>query len=301
MPLPAPSGIVATPRTGRVDLLWPGVPGAASYNYYRWLQGSPPPAVGTTAPTFAGLAFNLWTDFGLPGGLTNGQAYRIALTTVDGTGAESALSTPLAVAPAAPSPVLYRFRQVLGDLLGYLVAHDGIPALNATLAADAGAGTPALSLAAPQIVRGDLLDYDQPTVMIGVQGESEDFQAMEGVFAGRFTSQIKLVLPNLGRGADGTPNEVSPEQVAYVGDAWADTIRDMLTSAANNRILPVSYKTGRWLLPGYTVFQDCMATRVLRLNTPVTAGDNVVRAPAWIVLHTATAFAALSRPRAVGG
>jgi hypothetical protein len=91
--LAAPTGVSATPGSGRVTLTWSAVSGATGYNIYWGTSASV--AKGTGTPLTAANSPYTHT------GLTNGSGYYYVLTAVNGSGGEGAGSAQ--VGPAIPS------------------------------------------------------------------------------------------------------------------------------------------------------------------------------------------------------
>lgn len=276
MSLTAPTIISAFGRNGRAQFLWQGVPGAASYNCYR-----------DGVRYKSGIPCNLWIDFGL----TNGQEYAYTFAAAGQDGSESPHSGTALVTPAAPTASQYRFRNVLGQILRWLIETDALPAINAAFRAQS-PGTPLLTLTQDNVVRGVLQTFGDTTINVEVMGEMLGFTGSSEVHT-ILTTHIMAVVPRAGQ------NE--PENFAFAGDVIVDTLRDMLTSTANFVIPAINYQTGNWMLPGCASFQDCRLTRILRLNAPTTGANNVTRAPAWLLVHEARLEYSLEKLHSVGG
>ena len=261
--LPAPQFAYVLPRNGRVQILWEGVPGAATYTVYR-----------DGAPVAPGLDFNLWVDFGR----ANGTPCAYAVSATDAQGHEGTLSGAVSVTPAVPTATQFRYRQVLGELLRWLVANDALPAINAAFAAQAGA--PLLTLTEADVVRGQVYATEGATLAVDVLGETVAERFMDGLTTVVFSSQVLFLLPSVGQNR--------PEDRAFAGDVVVDNLRALLGCQANALLPAVSPQTGRWMLPGRAVFKDCRPTRVVRLNQPIKMANGVSRVPAWILTHQAT-------------
>lgn len=261
--LPAPVFAYVLPRNGRVQLLWEGVTGAATYTVYR---------DGT--PAAANLDCNLWVDFGR----ANGAPCAYAVSATDADGHEGPLSEVVTVTPAAPTATQFRYRQVLGELLRWLVATDGVPAINAAFAGQG--GTPLLTLTQADVVRGQVYATDSATLAVDVLGETIVERFMDGLSSVVFSSQVLFLLPKAGQNR--------PEDRSFAGDVVMDNLRALLGCQANALLPALSPQTGHWTLPGRAVFKDCHPTRVVRLNQPIKMENGVSRVPAWILTHQAS-------------
>jgi hypothetical protein len=268
MPLPATTFASALGLNTRARLLWNAGPGAAAYNLYR---------NGTLLR--AGLPINLFIDFGL----TNGTAYSYTVAGVDAQGVEGAQSPAAAVTPAPPSPTQFRYRQVLGNMLRYLVVTDAVPAINAAFAADQaakGLAAPLLTLTEAQALRGTSYAVGDPTICVDVMGSRVVERFSEGLSSLVFHSQVQFLLPSV------TGNR--PEDRSFAGDVVMDGLHAVLGAAQNSVIPSLSPKSGNWMLPGCGTFRDCRPTQVLRISRPVEQADVVTRVPAWLLLHEST-------------
>lgn len=98
-PLPAPSGLTATPGDKQVVLSWNAVTGATGYNVYRGTS-----AGGEAAnPVGANVSAAAFTDTGLTNGTT--YFYKVSAIDANGTGEKSAeASAKPAPAPPPPAP-----------------------------------------------------------------------------------------------------------------------------------------------------------------------------------------------------
>jgi uncharacterized protein (DUF1800 family)/fibronectin type 3 domain-containing protein len=98
-PIPAPTGLTATPGNGQVTLSWSAVAGAASYNVYRGTSSNGEAA----APAATGITGTAFTNTGL----TNGTKYFFKVRAVNGPAtsdpSNEASATPVAP-PAPPAP-----------------------------------------------------------------------------------------------------------------------------------------------------------------------------------------------------
>ena len=97
-PLPAPTGLTATPGDKTVLLTWTAVPGAATYNVYRGTaangEATTPVASSLAAPTFTNT------------GLTNGTAYFFKVAAVSAAASVGNKSNEVSVTPTAPGLLL---------------------------------------------------------------------------------------------------------------------------------------------------------------------------------------------------
>lgn len=194
-----------------------------------------------------------------------------------------------------PSPTIYPFRQVLSLILKQLAQAAAVPAINADLLALMSAeNVPALSIpqfSASSVLIGDKSPVSGPTICVMDGGDTNQRMATEGLFCLTLITQFQIKTPRAGDNA--------PEDFSLLGSVCTDTLRDLLTSEANQVLIPKN-PAGQNLLPAGMAFQDCVYLGSRPLNFPHREADKVTYTRGWVVSHSASICYFQNRPGALG-